>query len=60
MFRKMLKNDLRQKRGLSIVLFLFITAASVLVFVGGVQIYQFFTSTERNKTACKKLRHDSV
>ena len=53
MFRKMLKNDLKQKRGLSIVLFLFITAASVLVFVGGVQIYQFFTSTERNKTAYK-------
>ena len=53
MFRKMLKSDLKQKKGLSIVLFLFITAASVLVFVSGVQIYQFFTSAERNSSACK-------
>lgn len=53
MFWKMLKSDLKQKKGLSIVLFLFITVASVLVFVGGVQIYQFFTGSERNDTACK-------
>ena len=53
MFLKMLKSDLKQKKGLSIVLFLFITAASVLVFVSGVQIYQFFTSAQRNSTACK-------
>ena len=53
MFRKMLKSDLKQKKGLSVVLFLFITAASVLVFVSGVQIYQFFTSAERNNSACK-------
>ena len=52
MFWKMLKSDLKQKKGLSIVLFLFITVASVLVFVGGVQIYQFFTGSERNDTAC--------
>ena len=51
MFWKMLKSDLKQKKGLSIVLFLFITVASVLVFVGGVQIYQFFTGTERNAKA---------
>ena len=53
MFWKMLKSDLRQKRGLSIVLFVFIAAASVLVFVGGTQIYQYFTGAERNRTACK-------
>lgn len=53
MFLKMLKSDLKQKKGLSAVLFLFITAASVLVFVSGVQIYQFFTVSERNSTACK-------
>lgn len=53
MFFKMLKSDLRQKRGLSIVLFLFITVASILVSVGAVQIYEFLTGNERNEKACK-------
>ena len=53
MFFKMLKSDLKRKKGLSVVLFLFITVASVLVFVGAVQIYQFITSGERNDKACK-------
>ena len=53
MFFKMLKNDLKQKKGLSIVLFLFILTASVLVFIGAVQLYEFFTGTERNQSVCK-------
>ena len=32
MFFKMLKNDLRQKKALNFVLFLFITIAAMLVF----------------------------
>ena len=51
MFWKMLKNDIKHKKGSSVVLFLFFTIASVLVFVGGVQIYEFFTGNDRNKTA---------
>lgn len=53
MFLKMLKGDLKQKKGLSVVLFLFITAASVLIFVGGVQIYEYLTGSERNQAACR-------
>ena len=52
MFFKMLKSDLKQKKGLSIVLFLFILIASVLVSVGSVQLYEFFTGNERNQAAC--------
>lgn len=52
MFFKMLKSDLKQKKGLNIVLFIFITIASILVFVGSVQVYQFFTGNDRNKEVC--------
>ena len=52
MFFKMLKSDLKQKKGLSIVLFLFILIASMIVSVGSVQLYEFFTGNERNQAAC--------
>lgn len=53
MFFKMLKNDLRQKKALNFVLFLFITIASMLVFVSSVQLYEYMTGNERNRDACK-------
>ena len=34
MFRKMLKSDLMSKKGLNIILFIFITVASILVSAG--------------------------
>ncbi len=52
MFWKMLKSDLKQKKGLNVVLFLFMTVAAVLVFVSSVQVYEFFTGNERNKEVC--------
>ncbi len=53
MFWKMLRSDLRRDRGLNLVLLLFITAASVLVCVGSVQMLQSFTANERNRQTCK-------
>lgn len=53
MFFKMLKNDLRQKKALNFVLFLFITIASMLVFVSSVQLYEYMTGNERNRNTCK-------
>ena len=53
MFFKMLKNDLRQKKALNFVLFLFITIASMLVFVNSVQLYEYITGNERNRDVCK-------
>ena len=38
MFFKMLKSDLKRKKGLNVILFIFITVASVLVFAGAVEI----------------------
>lgn len=48
MFLKMLKSDLKRKKGLNAILFLFITAAAMLVFTGSVQIFAN-TSRERIK-----------
>lgn len=53
MFFKMLKNDLRQKKALNFVLFLFITIAAMLVFVSSVQLYEYMSGNERNRDACK-------
>ncbi len=53
MFFKMLKNDLKCKKGLNIIIFLFIAIASVLVFVGSVQIY---SNLARSTTAEKMCR----
>lgn len=52
MFFKMLKSDLKQKKGLNVVLFVFMTVASILIFVGSVQVYNFFTGNTRNKEVC--------
>ena len=53
MFFRMLRHDLREKKGLNVILFLFMIAASVLVFVSAVQIYSSFTGYARTKEACR-------
>ena len=53
MFFKMLKSDLKRKKGLNVILFVFIAVASILVFAGSVQIFSNFT---RDKTAKKLCR----
>ena len=53
MFFKMLKSDLKRKKGLNVILFIFIAVASILVFAGSVQIFSNFT---RDKTAKKLCR----
>ena len=47
MFFKMLKNDLRLKKGLNIILFLFIVLASVLMFIAASQLYMQLTGADR-------------
>ena len=54
MFFKMLKNDLKYKKGLNIIIFIFIVIASVLVFVGSVQIYSTL-SKDRTTERCADL-----
>ena len=54
MYFKMLKNDLKRKRGLNIILFLFITVASLLVFVGAVQIVSNLARGKNAETLCCK------
>ncbi len=53
MFFRMLKNDLRSKRGLNIILFLFITIASALVFVGAAQVYSSLTGNSYTQKVCR-------
>lgn len=53
MFFKMLKSDLKRKKGLSVILFIFIFVASALVFTGSVQIFSNLTS---KKTAARLCR----
>ena len=53
MFFRMLWHDLRNKKGLNVILFLFMTVASALVFVSAAQIYSSFTGVARTKAACK-------
>lgn len=52
MFFKMLKNDMKQKKGLNIILFIFISVASLLVFTGAVQIYSSVTQNELKEKMC--------
>ncbi len=52
MFFKMLKNDLKRKKGLNLILLLFITAASVLLFVSAAQLYMQITGNERTAVHC--------
>ena len=53
MFFKMLKNDLKRKRGLNLILFIFISVASILVFAGSVQIFSNFTRDRSAKELCR-------
>ena len=53
MFFKMLKSDLKRKRGLNVILFIFISVASILVFAGSVQIFSNFTRERSAKELCR-------
>ncbi|MDO4862897.1 MAG: ABC transporter permease [Ruminococcus sp.] len=53
MFFKMLKSDLKRKRGLNVILFVFISVASILVFAGSVQIFSIITSEKTAERLCK-------
>ena len=53
MFFHMLKNDLRNNKGLDLILFVFMTAACVLVFAGAAQVYSSVTGTDRTNERCK-------
>lgn len=53
MFFKMLKKDLKDNVGLNIVVFIFITVASALVFLGSVQLYSGFWGKTYNEDVCK-------
>ena len=53
MFFKMLKSDNKQKKGLNVILFVFIAVASILVFAGSVQIFSTFTRDKTAKKLCK-------
>jgi len=52
MFFKMLKNDLKMKKGLNLILFIFIVIASVLVYVSASQLYIQLTGEERTVKSC--------
>lgn len=53
MFFKMLKSDLKRKKGLNVILFIFITVASVLVFTGAVEIFSTLTTKSTTDEYCK-------
>ena len=53
MFFKMLKSDLKRKKGLNVILFIFITVASVIVFAGAVEIFSTLTVKNKTKEYCK-------
>ena len=53
MFFKMLKNDLKYKKGLNIIIFIFIVIASVLVVVGSVQICSTLSKDRTTKEVCR-------
>ena len=53
MFFKMLKNDLKIKKGLNVILFIFIAAASVLVFISASQLYMQITGKKRTAEKCR-------
>ena len=58
MFRKILKNDLLSKKGLNVILFIFITVASILVFVS---TCRFCTQiTDGRRTAKGELQNSPV
>ena len=52
MFWKMLKSDLLLKKGLNMILFIFITAASAIVFTSACQFYAQITGESRSAETC--------
>ncbi|WP_295079057.1 ABC transporter permease [Ruminococcus sp.] len=53
MFFKMLKSDLKRRRGLNIILFVFISVAAVLMFTGAVQILSNLTKDKAVERLCR-------
>ena len=53
MFFRMLKNDLKAKKGLNLIVFIFMIAAAALVFVGTVQLYAVITGSSYTDRMCK-------
>lgn len=53
MFFKMLKKDLQMKKGLNVILFLFMAVASVLTVVSAIQVYTYLAGKERTYDICK-------
>ena len=53
MFFKMLKSDLKRKKGLNVILFVFIAVASMLVYAGSVQIFSNITREKTAKELCR-------
>lgn len=51
MFFRMLKSDIRHNKGLNVILFIFITVASLIVFIGGGLLYANLTDERRVKEA---------
>ena len=60
MFFKMLKSDLKCKKGLNVILFIFIMVASVLVFAGSVRIYSNLTLDSRKAKVCNTSQADMM
>ncbi len=52
MFFKMLKSDLKRKKGLNAILFVFISVAAVLMFTGAVQIFSNLTKNRAVERLC--------
>lgn len=52
MFFKMLKKDLKLKKGLNVVLFIFMTVAYILVVASSIQVYAHLAGKERTYEIC--------
>ncbi len=52
MFFRMLKKDLLQKKGLNFILFLFITVAAAMVYIGAIQIYSGIVAAKHTAKVC--------
>lgn len=52
MFLKMLKKDLKLKKGLNVILFIFMTVASILVVASAIQVYAHLAGKGRTYEIC--------
>ena len=52
MFLKMLKKDLKLKKGLNVILFIFMTVASILVVASAIQVYTHLAGKGRTYEIC--------